>query len=301
VTAISHVLTVFNKAWALPEVWRSLAAQRGEHEREFIFVDDGSTDNSVELLRGFAKSDPRIRIIENSANAGPAIRLNQGVVAAQGRWLHLIDGDDAVPPNACERMLLAAQSYGAPLVYGRRRVTKADPIPEDAGFALIDTPLVFAAERPIVHMALMVERDLFNAAGGCDERIFIQDQSLPLRLCAKADRMLWTDATVACQNPEQPGELSRNRMQQHHDRFFSAYNVLSTLSGPIAADAALRRLCVSAHWKARRDAPNKAPAWLSAPFAEYLKSKMKMLPDNRKLDAFAEDFLAMDGIRRPAP
>lgn len=295
---VSYVVTVYNKAWALPRVWDSLRAQEGGFEREFVFVDDASTDDSLAVLRGFAEADPRIRIVENRENAGPAIRLNQGAREARGRWLHLLDGDDAIPPNASAWMMAALEQRNAPLLYGCRRIEEIAPVPADAEAQLIAEPLSFAAARPITHIALMVARAVYMAAGGCDERIFIQDQSLPLRLGARIETMLWTDATLAIQPPERPGELSRDTAQQHHDRFFAAYNVLMSLPEDHEAAPVLRRLCASARWKARRD--SVWLPWLSADFFAYLSSRMGKVPGDTALAATAERFRAMDGIRRPA-
>lgn len=296
-TDVSYVITVYNKAWALPRVWDSLYAQTGDFTREFVFVDDASTDESLAVLRGFAAADDRVVVIENTQNAGPAIRLNQGAKAATGRWLHLLDGDDAIPPNASEWMMAALEDRNAPLLYGCRRLEDIAPVPADAEAQLIAEPLGFAAAKPITHIALMVARAVFMAAGGCDERIFIQDQSLPLRLGARTQTMLWTDATLAFQPADRPGELSKNVKQQHHDRFFAAYNVLNSLPEDHESALLLRRLCASARWKAKRDASSLP--WFSAPFFAYLRSRVGGFPSDEVLTATAEHFLAQDGVRRP--
>jgi len=297
-TDVSYVITVYNKAWSLPRVWDSLRAQEGDFTREFIFVDDASTDGSLDVLQGFAETDNRVVIVKNSENSGPAIRVNQGARAATGRWLHLLDGDDAIPPNASQWMMTALESRNAPLLYGSRRIEEISPIPSDAEAQLIAEPLSFAAAKPITHIALMVARAVFMAAGGCDERIFIQDQSLPLRLGARIQTMLWTDATLACQPPERPGELSKNITQQHHDRFFAAYNVLNSLPEDHESAIVLRRLCASARWKSRRDS-GQVP-WLSRAFLAYVHSRMGGIPNDEVLAATASTFRAQKGIRRPA-
>lgn len=296
-TDVSYVITVYNKAWALPRVWDSLKAQEGEFEREFVFVDDASTDDSLDVLRRFAAEDSRVRIVENGYNAGPAIRLNQGAKAAKGRWLHLLDGDDAIPPNASAWMMAALERRNAPLLYGCRRIADPAPVSAEAEPQLIAEPLSFAAARPITHIALMVARAVFMAAGGCDERIFIQDQSLPLRLGARIETMLWTDETLACQPPERPGELSRNTAQQHHDRFFAAYNVLTSLPADHESAPVLRRLCASARWKSRRD--RGGLPWFSADFFAYIRSRVGRPPSDSTLEQTAARFRALDGIRRP--
>ena len=296
-TDVSYVITVYNKAWALPRVWDSLRAQEGDFTREFVFVDDASTDNSLDILRSIAAGDDRVVVVQNDTNVGPAIRLNQGARTATGRWLHLLDGDDAIPPNATRWMMAALERRNAPLLYGCRRVEDLAPIPETAEAQLIAEPLGFAAAKPITHIALMVARAVFMASGGCDERIFIQDQSLPLRLGARVQTMLWTDATLSCQPAERPGELSRNVAQQHHDRFFAAYNVLNSLPDDHEYALILRRLCASARWKARRD--SVLLPWFSADFLAYLRSRMGAGPTDEVLARTAARFRAQTGIRRP--
>ena len=258
---VSFVLTVFNKAWAIPAVWDRLKRQEGG-PFEFVAVDDCSTDGSQALLSDIARDEPRMRLIRGERNAGPAVRLNQGAREARGRLLYLIDGDDLVPVNGAAWARNALSQAHAALIWGRRRKdaaeTIAGPVSErrDA--------LAFAAARPVVHMAGMVERALFLRAGG----VFIQDQSTPLRLARAAGRMLWTDAALAGVQAG-PATLSANRMQQHHDRYLSARNLLADGVDGAGAEA-LRRLCgwvdldVAALPRARCQRPLR-PAFVALP------------------------------------
>ena len=91
---VSAVLTVYNKAPFLPNTIRSLRRQMDdEHDVEYIFVDDASTDDSVPVIKDHVADAPHIRIIENERNRGPSIRLNQGAAAAAGDYLYFLDGD----------------------------------------------------------------------------------------------------------------------------------------------------------------------------------------------------------------
>jgi hypothetical protein len=288
---ISVVLTVFDKADALPATLAALRAQAGPRA-EILCVDDASRDGSVPLLRAEAARDPHLRLIENADNRGPAIRLNQGAQAARGRWLHLIDADDLAAPNAQAWMLAQARTQGVLLVYGRRvKAPAAAPIPEDAPARRIDRPLAFCAGRPVAHMALMVERALFLAAGGADPRVFIQDQSLPLRLAARAPAMVWTEAAV-CVAP-QTG-LSANRIQQNHDRFLAALNALTADPAADGA-AALRRLAISALFKLERETGARRAATALA----YAAAKLGLPPAAAWLAAQAPRLGAIPGVRRP--
>lgn len=295
---VSYLVTVYNKADALPAVWESLRAQTGEFSREFVFVDDASIDASVSVLEDFAREDDRVRIVRNADNRGPAVRLNDAARAAGGTFLHPLDGDDLLPPNATAWMLARLAETDAPLIYGRRRKDTPRRISEEAHVTVIEQTLIQAASRPIVHIALMVERALYLSSGGCDEAVFIQDQSLALRLAAAAPRMALTDATVVAAPKQAAPTLSADKRQQHHDRFLSAYRLLGTLSRKNPADPALARLCISAAWKLRRD--EGGLPWLTVDFWRYLACEIGLpVAGQPTLDALAKRMAALPGIRRP--
>lgn len=289
--AVSVVLTVFNKRPWLPATLDSLRTQAGPRA-EIVCVDDASTDGSRAWLEAEAGRDPHLRVIGEGPNRGPAIRLNQGAAAARGRWLHLIDADDLAAPNAQVWMLARLAEGGATLLYGRRRPGEAAaPIPEDTPITAVASPLAFCAMRPVAHMALMVERGLFLAAGGADPAVFIQDQSLPLRLAAQGPRMLWTEATL-CVAPARG--LSANRAQQNHDRFLSTLNLLEALPDGAEGTRALRSLGAAALFKLDR-----ATGRPDLPTAlAYGAAKLGRPPSRRWLAAQRGRAMAVAGIRR---
>ena len=290
---VSVVLTVFDKAASLPATLASLRAQAGPRA-EIVCVNDASRDGSLALLQAEATRDPMLRVIDNAQNRGPAVRLNQGARAARGHWLHLIDADDLAPPDAQAWMLAQLGAAGLPLLYGRRRAgTALTPI-GTAEATRIDRPLAFCAGRPVTHMALMVERGLFLAAGGADEGVFIQDQSLPLRLAAKASAMLWTDATVCVAPPAGGPRLSANRVQQNHDRFLAAMGVLDALPPATAGLREVRALATSALFKLDRERGKPHAATVLA----YAVAKLGRPPSAAWLSAQRPRVAAVPGVRR---
>ena len=68
---VSYVVTVYNKETALPFVIAGLYAQEGDFEREFIFVDDESSDGSVDVVRALTRDWANVTIVEQK-NGGPA-------------------------------------------------------------------------------------------------------------------------------------------------------------------------------------------------------------------------------------
>lgn len=97
---ISVVVPVYNvEAW-LSECLDSIIAQ-SISDMEIICVDDGSTDNSPEILKEYAARDERIRVITQE-NRGVSEARNCGAREAKGEFLYFMDSDDIIEPEALE-------------------------------------------------------------------------------------------------------------------------------------------------------------------------------------------------------
>jgi succinoglycan biosynthesis protein ExoO len=83
---------------------------------EVIVADDASRDASAEVVRRVAMRDPRVRLLEASANAGPAAARNRAIAQARGEWLAVMDSDDLMHPERLARLLAAAARDGADVV-----------------------------------------------------------------------------------------------------------------------------------------------------------------------------------------
>ena len=94
---ISVVTPSFNQCGFLSRTAESILSQRGDFELEWIVIDGGSTDGSVELLRGIA--DPRLRVI-SEPDRGQSHALNKGLVLAAGDVIAWLNADDLYPPGA---------------------------------------------------------------------------------------------------------------------------------------------------------------------------------------------------------
>lgn len=97
---ISIVLPVYNVEKYLPECIESLVNQT-LNDLEFIFIDDGSTDNSLQIIQDYAKNDSRFVIISQK-NQGPGIARNMGLKLAKGEYVTCLDPDDWFEFNAME-------------------------------------------------------------------------------------------------------------------------------------------------------------------------------------------------------
>ena len=301
---LSIILPLFNKADVLPDVVAALARQTLAKESEVIFLDDVSTDGSVETLRALADKLPRCHIVTNEKNAGPAIRLNQGAAEAAGQYLCLIDADVLIAGDAPEQMIAILRRTGAQMIHGRTQALTdaaarnvAAMIGPNPKMALSDTPLETVLAGGMARMGWVVETTLYRAGGGCDERIFIQDESVALRLAASARRLVKLDAAVATA-PKAAFHQSGNRRQEHHDAFFAHFNLLH--DRPDLTERHRRLIgkrCLSFAWKAVRTDGLKDGA---AIFSAYLTAALGLgQATPRLLDRIAEDMASLPGVRRP--
>jgi glycosyltransferase involved in cell wall biosynthesis len=223
-TAVSFVLTVYNKRRYLPDVLASVAAQEGDFEREVIAVDDGSTDGSRELLESLGPRLPGFHLIAQP-NRGPSIATNRGLAAASMPLIKLLDGDDLLAPDATRHLIDCMDRLGVEVMVGAGQSYCPGekpywPSPTRSAPRLLPDPLG-ALIRGIwfTPSNLLVRREAMRRSGACDERVFVQDYSLALRL-ARRCRFGITDTPVVAA-PEcteiAAGRLSENKAQILHD------------------------------------------------------------------------------------
>jgi dolichol-phosphate mannosyltransferase len=120
--ALSIVLPVYNEVDSLGPLWQELVELLPSlaDSVEVIFVDDGSTDGSAEILQRIVKEDPRVRLIRFEANAGLSASFYAGLQAARGRIVATMDSDLQSDPR--DISMLMKHLDGADAVVGWRQV-----------------------------------------------------------------------------------------------------------------------------------------------------------------------------------
>jgi len=223
-TAVSFVLTVYNKRRYLADVLASVAAQDGGFEREVIIVDDGSTDGSREVLESLGPQLPGFRLIAQS-NQGPSVATNRGLAAASMPLVKLLDGDDLLAPDATRYLIDCMQCLGVEVMIGaglpyRPGEAPVWPRPAASLPRLLSDPLR-ALLRAIwfTPSNMLVRREALQRSGGCDERVFVQDYTLALRLAQRCRFGISDTPIVAAPDPNEMGadRLSANKAQILHD------------------------------------------------------------------------------------
>lgn len=104
---LSVIIPVYNTAPWLEDCLNSLLNQSTDLF-EIICVNDGSTDNSLQILEKYAANNPRIRII-NQENRGSAAARNTGLAAAKGKYITFVDSDDWVEPSLVKQTFIYMQ------------------------------------------------------------------------------------------------------------------------------------------------------------------------------------------------
>lgn len=125
---LSIIVPVFNEEESILETVSRLLELNNlmgdEADLELIFVDDGSKDNSLSLLRARSLGSDNIKIISFSRNFGHQIAITAGIDAAAGDYVAVIDADLQDPPELIADMYRLALT-GFDVVYGKRR-SRAD-------------------------------------------------------------------------------------------------------------------------------------------------------------------------------
>ena len=170
---VSVVVPVFNEAENLPGLHERLAAALGGLRRSYDiwYVDDGSTDGSLDLLRRIARQDPHVGVIELTRNFGQHAAVLAGFGASHGAIVVTLDADLQNPPEEIPR-LVAKIDEGNEVV-GTWREDRHDPAFRRAASRVINR-LTSAAVGVDMHdygcMLRAYRRHVVDQIVDCDER-----------------------------------------------------------------------------------------------------------------------------------
>jgi len=127
---ISLVVPCYNEEEALPYLYNELcvvSASMAVAAFEFILVDDGSSDKTLDTLVALAKKDARVRYISFSRNFGKEAALLAGLRSSRGEYVAVLDADLQDPPSLLPSMYEAVTSGGYDCAATRRVTRKGEP------------------------------------------------------------------------------------------------------------------------------------------------------------------------------
>ncbi len=121
---------------------------------EVICIDDGSTDGSAAIVDRFCAADGRFRAI-HKPNSGYGASMNQGLAAARGEYVAILESDDFLDPEALEALVEAARRFDAEVVKANFLLHWSEPAPRDKLFELVTPAMAGRAVNP------QEEREIF--------------------------------------------------------------------------------------------------------------------------------------------
>ena len=113
---ICIIMPAYNAGRFIEEAIRSVMSQTYRNW-ELLVIDDGSSDNTVQLVQQLRREDSRITLLQNTKNLGVARTRNRGLDLCEGRYAALLDSDDVWHPEKLEKQLLLARETGAQVIY----------------------------------------------------------------------------------------------------------------------------------------------------------------------------------------
>ena len=220
-SSVSYIIPIFNKSLFLSLVINCLKNQNGSYKREFIFIDDGSTDDSLKILKKETRKMENCKIIIQK-NHGSAHATNQGIKAAKMKYIKFLDADDIILSDTTLCLLnILEKNSNLVLAYGlQRKVANLKDVDLDQQFNHQNYTIIKNTVRKAMRNSMfnpsqcLVRTKLCKKVGGCDERIkFSQEYSLTLRLSLLGNfAMLNFPTTILPHNAT--GQISEKKNNQ---------------------------------------------------------------------------------------
>lgn len=161
---ISVIMSVYNGEKYLRDAIESILCQTYK-KFEFIVINDGSTDKTLEILEFYSRKDNRIKIINNKINKGLIYSLNKGISLAKGKYIARMDADDISEKNRLEEQLkyleknksvAMCSTYIKIFKNSLKQITKV--FKTDTEYERIKVKLLF--RNYIAHPTIMIRKDI---------------------------------------------------------------------------------------------------------------------------------------------
>lgn len=197
---ISVIVPVYNGEKTIKDTLKSILAQTYK-DIEVIAVNDGSTDNTRQVLEELAENDDRIKII-NKENGGVSSARNAGLRAANGDYITFLDADDAIEPDMYKLLIDAMEKYSVDIAHcGYKRIEDGKEVFKSASNKVVeqthDEALVCAIEGKLFNGGVWNKLYKRNLLDGVffDESIKINEDLLVNYLAFKnADKSVYIDS-----------------------------------------------------------------------------------------------------------
>jgi len=214
----SVVMSVYNGEHSVKEAIESILGQTFA-DFEFIIIDDGSTDQTRQLLASYAEQDSRIALLCNETNMGLTRSLNKGLDAAVGDYIVRQDADDVSLPERLSAQIgfleehpdVAAVGSAVRLIDGNGRVGADAYSPPDHESICAHLLLT----NCLCHTALVARSSPLKQIGGYDSGLpYSQDYDLWSRL-SRTGKLHALSAVLVCRGTSHPEAIGvKRRLEQ---------------------------------------------------------------------------------------
>lgn len=203
---VSICVPVYNVAPYIERCVHSLMQQTYEN-LEYIFVDDCSADNSVELLQSVIATYPnrrtQIKVLQNDQNRGTAFTRKKSIEQSHGEYIACVDADDTMPSNAIYTLLGKAMSSNADIVCGVTKTFTIDGQTTENIYIPNGRPFIedFLLDNfPRSNWGKLYKRSLLMAAieVAPEGMIYSEDRLLSLYICGLAKQIDFVHDVVYC-------------------------------------------------------------------------------------------------------
>ena len=191
----SVILTCYNEREKIVEAVRSVLAQTAfDRVREVIVVDDGSTDDSADLVESLAATEPKLTLIR-SQNGGVSSARNTALGNVSGDYIAFLDGDDIWLPDKLEIQLPYLDRHPAVGLVYSDFYEFDDGAPDDLdrvhalSYRADDDGLLvgyYLRDAPVMPSTMVVRKSVFDDIGGFNETLPVnEDTEMCLRIAEK--------------------------------------------------------------------------------------------------------------------
>ncbi|MDA1194545.1 MAG: glycosyltransferase family A protein [Planctomycetota bacterium] len=225
------VIPTFNRAGIITETLDSVRAQR-YRPIELIVVDDGSTDDTVDVVHTWARehqaADLEVRC-EQQANAGAPSARNRGARLAAGEFIQFLDSDDLLRPD---KLSSAVEALADPTVmfvshdYERFEGATDNTVERSVLSSRSDDPSAHLRQNRLHTLSAVYRREALNAAGPwCEDLNIWQDTEFGLRVLLSGGRGLWL-AEVGALVRDSPGSIMNQSLTKSWPSMLASAEVM---------------------------------------------------------------------------
>lgn len=231
---ITYIILLKNQSKNIESLAESLRQIQGNFRKEYIIVDDFSSDNTMEEVQKHFASFSRATFVVNDEYHGPSYSINKALSLAHGKYIHFVDGDEILAPESTLLLYEAIKNFGTNAAFGLsgaidKKGNKFKSSYETGDTIVLDDPVKNILEnnvhdiRKFGFSGSMASTYLLEEMGGLDEHVFTHNISLALNV-AKNSKFAYVKKTLCFSREEILARYSKKF--EIHDSLLSIVNFM---------------------------------------------------------------------------